>query len=107
GRERGERHVDPRPDRNDVVRAQPDVEPRAAVEERVRQVEQVASTGVEVPAAEPVGDGGERREPDAGEHSAVEPRRHAAPATAIRSSPRGRDVPTTNTATRAAPKAIG
>jgi hypothetical protein len=110
-REGRERDVEPRAVLDDVVRTRPEIEPRAAVEEGVGKVEEVAPPRVEITPGIPVDDGRDDGDGNAEDGASARPEGHAAPATAIRSSLRGRlrrrDVPTANTATSAAQKAMG
>src|SRR5690349_19189959 len=61
-RERGERHVVAAVDGDDVVRTERGRKPCASVEERVGEVEEVATAGVEEAIAQPIDD--RRREGD-------------------------------------------
>ena len=60
-RERRERDVEAATDRDDVVRPEPDVDRRPAVEERVGEVEEVAAPGVELAVRQPVDHGRDPR----------------------------------------------
>ena len=66
GRERRERDVEPPVSDDHVVRSGLERQPRAAMEERVGEVEEVAPAGVEVAIGEPVDDrrDGDDHQPD-------------------------------------------
>ena len=81
-RERRERDVETVTDRDDVVRPESDIDRGSAVQERIREVEEVAASGVELAVRQPVD---QRRSRDDGEADQKRRRRataHAATGTA-------------------------
>ena len=101
GRERRERHIEMAVDGDDVVRAEDDVQPRSTVEERVGEVEEVATAGVELAVRQPVDEGRHRGQGETQQGLAIDPSRHAA------SSCVWARMPTTKTARSVSQKTRG
>ena len=97
-RERRERDVEGVTDRDDVVRPESDVDPDPAVQERIREVEEVAAPGVELAVRQPVDQGRSRDDGETDEErrqagdDVMRPRYRPRPSTRRpwTSAPRGR-----------------
>ena len=108
GRERRERNVEPAVPDDHVVRPGLERQPRAAVEERVGEVEEVAPAGVEVPIGEPVDHrrDGDHHEPDGDPAIEAALLRRAGHASLTATAWRAR-IPTPSVAPRATANASG